>query len=186
MSSHNNIELKEKAKNYVVEKNWDMLLCHAYLETKNFSTWVTNQERFEEEINFGLTEISSEKILLQCGYIAEVVEFLVASFNGINFKIGGLRNSTTMPDGDLYSTLSINLVIDQKLVLSIKYSDDTLDGYFAKDYKIISVEEMHSNPQISKLLEGIAESIDKKEEREEIEKRLKEDKSYEGKFTFGD
>jgi hypothetical protein len=186
MSSHKNIELREKAKNYVIEKKWDMLLCHAYLETQYFSTWVKNQENFEEEVNIGLKNISSENILLECSYVKESTDFLVASFNETYFKIGGCRNSDVMPDGDMFSTLCINLFINEKLVLSIMYSDDTLDGYFAKDYRMISVEEMHSSPEISTLLEGIAESIEKKEKRAEQEKQQTQNQTYEGKFTFGD
>ena len=186
MSSQINIELKQKAKNYVSEKKWDVLLCYAYLETMHFSTWVTNQENFEEEVNFGLSKISSENILLQCGYVTEATEFLVASFNGIKFKIGGVINSTMMPDGDVFSTLSINLFIDEKLVLSIMYSNDTLDGCFARDYRMISVEEMHSSPELGNLLEGIAQCIEQKEERAKLKNQQRENQAYEGKFTFGD
>jgi hypothetical protein len=184
MSQQPNLELKEKAKQYVKEKRWDYLLVNAYLETKHFIYW-SRRHDFEEKWNIGLTNISSEIRTLECGYKKnENNEFLVANFNNIKFKIGGLRDTTYMPDGDAYTTLSIVLLIDEKVVLSARYSEDADDPLRARDYGIVSVEELHSIPEISELLEGIARAVDEKNERDELKRKKEEDNSYDGKFTF--
>ena len=184
MSEQHNIELKEKARRYVKEKRWDYLLAIAYLETKYFTSW-SKRDDFEEQWNIGLTNISSEIRTLECGYKKnENNEFLVANFNDIKFKIGGFRDTTYMPDGDAYTTLSIVLFIDEKVVLSIRYSEDADDPYRASDYSIVSIEELHSNPKINILLEGIEKTVYEKEERDKLKRKHEENNSYEGKFTF--
>jgi hypothetical protein len=184
MSEQHNLELKEKAKTYAKEKRWDFLLVNAYLETKYFTSW-SKRDDFEEQWNIGLTNISSEMRTLECGYKKnENNEFLVANFNDIKFKIGGFRDTTYMPDGDAYTTLSIVLLIDEKVLLSIRYSEDADDPYRASDYSIVSVEELHSNPKISKLLEGIEKAGDEKNIRDKLKRKHEENNSYEGKFTF--
>jgi hypothetical protein len=184
MSEQHNLELKEKAKKYVKEKRWDYLLVNAYLETKHFTSW-SRRHDFEEKWNIGLTNISSEIRTLECGYKKnENNEFLVANLNNIKFKIGGLRDTTYMPDGDAYTTLSIVLLIDEKVVLSFRYSVDADDPFSARDYGIVSVEELHSAPEISELLEGIEKAVDEKNDRDELKRKQEENNSYEGKFTF--
>jgi hypothetical protein len=186
MSEQHNLELKEKARTYVKEKRWDYLLVNAYLETKYFTSWSKDDEfDFEENTNFGLTNISSEIRTLECGYKKnENNEFLVANFNDIKFKIGGFRDTTYMPDGDAYTTLSVVLLIDEIVVLSIRYSEEADDPYRASDYRLVSVEELHSNKNITNLLEGIENSISKKKEKDNLKRKIHENNSYEGKFTF--
>lgn len=186
MSEQHNLELKEKARKFVKEKRWDYLLVNAYLETKYFTSWLKDDEfDFEENTNFGLTNISSEVRTFEFGYKKnENNEFLVANFNDINFKIGGFRDTTYMPDGDAYTTLSIVLLIDDKVVLSLRYSEDADDPYQASDYSLVSVEELHSNEKITKLLEGIENAIEEKKEKENLKRKNEENNSYEGKFTF--
>jgi hypothetical protein len=186
MSVQHNLELKEKAKKFVIEKRWDYLLVNTYLETKYFYSWSKDDEfDFEKETNFGLTNISSEIRILECGYKKnDNNDFLVASFNDINFKIGGFRDTSYMPDGDAYTTLSIVLLIDEKVVLSIRYSEESDDPYRANDYRLVSVEELHSSEKITKLLVGIEIAIDEKKEKENLKRKHEENNSYEGKFTF--
>jgi hypothetical protein len=184
MSEQHNLELKEKARTYVKEKRWDYLLVNAYLETKYFTSW-SKRDDFEEQWNIGLTNISSETQTLVCGYKKnENNEFLVANFNDIKFEIGGFRDTAYMPDGDAYTTLSIVLLIDEQVVLSIRYSEDADDPYRASDYNIVSVEELHSNLKISELLEGIEKAVYEKDERDKLKRKHQENNSYEGKFTF--
>lgn len=183
MSNQNNIELKEKAKKYVLENRWDYLLVHAYLNTQYFSSW-SKEDEFEEKWNIGLKNISSEERLLECGYLKETTNFLVASYNDINFKLGGYKKYSSMPDGDTFATLSISLLIEEKVALSIRYSETTFDAYRAEDYRLIDVEEMHSSILKNKLLEGIETEIEMQKTREELRRKQEENDSYKGKFTF--
>ena len=133
MPNQSNLELKEKAKKYVKEKRWDYLLAHAYLKTMHFYAW-SKKEEFEEKWNIELTNIASEKRLLECGYVKKEIEFLVADYKDISFKIGGYKDY-----GDLI-TLSLSLFIQDKVVLSVRYFTEEPAAYFANDYKLIDFE----------------------------------------------
>jgi hypothetical protein len=183
MSEQHNLELKEKARKFVKEKRWDYLLVNAYLETKYFTSWSKDDEfDFEENTNFGLTNISSETRTFE--YDNKKNEFLVANFKGINFKIGGFRDLFILPNHNAYTGLSIVLLIDDKVVLSFIYTEHANDPFRATDYKLVSVEELHSNEKITKLLEGIETAIEEKKEKENLKRKHEENNSYEGKFTF--
>jgi hypothetical protein len=186
MSQKNNILLKEKAKKHVIDERWDYLLCHAFLETKNFPFWVKNRDEFEENWNIGLKNISSEQRLLQCGYVKEITEFLSAELNGIHFKIGGFQQYNSAPDGESFVTLSISLLINERVVLSVRYTDNKMEPYRASDWDILDVEEMHSTPEIPNLLLSIEKAIDERDKLAGLRQKQIQNAAYKGKFSFED
>ena len=180
-----NLELAKKALAYVKEKRWDYLLVHAFLETQHYHAW-SKRGDFEDEWNIGLRNISSEKKPLVCDYLKEETTFLKATYNDINFEIGGFSHSFSAPDGDYSVTFACSLIIDGQTVLTAMYSEKDTDAYFPRDFSIFSVEELHVDMRIDDLLNGIETLITQHVNRREQRESERRDKKYEGKFTFGD
>jgi hypothetical protein len=180
----NNLELKEKAFNYVKEKRWDYLLLHTFLAVKHYPYW-SKRDDFATNWNIGLDDVSSETKLLACGYKKKETEFVRARFDNIVFETGGFSDSTSMPDGELFVTFACSLILDKKPVLTIYYNQKNTEAYSAKDYDMMSVEELHVDPRIDELLLGVEKLIKehaKLVNRREAERR---NQQYEGKFSFG-
>ena len=185
MSELTYLDLKEKAKDYLIKNRLDYLLCHMYLSTQYFTSW-SEQEDFGSKWNIGLKNINSETRILECGHLKEPEEFLTANFEEISFKIGGHQNYYSMPDGEVYTTLSISLIIDDKVVLSAEYSGDPDYAYSASDWHLVGVEELHADSKLKTLLEGIEREIKKNDEKKEHLRKEEENNLYKNKFTFND
>jgi hypothetical protein len=138
----------------VHEKRWDYLLAHLFLSIRHFPE-LSKKEDFDERLNIGLNNISTEKRLLQCGHIQESVNFVNASYQGINFSLGGFSNESYLPDGDPFHTLAIALWIQNKHIFTFLYHDRISAGVTAKDFDLASVEILNENPLIDKLLLGL-------------------------------
>lgn len=180
-----NLELAKKALNYVKERRWDYLLVHTFLAVKHYPSWSENAD-FEERTNIGLKDISSKKRLLVCKYLKKETEFVKATYKDIVFEIGGFSHSSSMPDGEYFVTFACSLLIDEKVALTAMYSERDMDAYFAKDFSISAVEELHVDKKIDELLVGIESLIAQREIREKERQTKMENQKYEGKFTFGE
>ncbi len=181
----NNLELKEKAFQYAKERRWDYLLVLAFLELKDYPSW-SKQYDFNERLNIGLSDISSEQKRLICGYLKKETVFVKATYKDISFGIGGFHNYSDNPDGDIFNTFAASLVIDEKTALTIHYHERDFDAYFPQDYKMIGVEELHVNSKIDELLLGIETLINEHKEEQDKKRKKQENKQYEGKFSFGE
>jgi hypothetical protein len=180
----NNLELKEKALNYVKDNRWDFLLVNTFLTIKHYLS-LSKRTDFEDEWNIGLKSVSSCERTLVSGYKEERVTFVNATVNDTNFSIGGFSDSTSMPDDSLYVTLYCSLLIDNNVVLTIQYVDRDYESYDASHYTMVSVEELHVDPRIDKVLGDIEVLINEhKKLRDKKEKRQQNDQ-YDGKFSFG-
>ena len=180
-----NLELAKKALDYVKSRRWDYLLVHAFLAIEHYHAW-SERDDFEDKLNIGLKNISSEKRLLVCDYLKQETQFLKATYNNINFEIGGFSHSSSMPDGEYFVTFACSLLIDDKVVLNAMYNERGMDAYFANDYWISSVQELHVDKRIDELLVGIESLITQHKIREKERQTAAENQKYEGKFTFGD
>ena len=178
-----NLELKKKALDYVKDRRWDYLLVHAFLAIKYYPSWSTNDD-FEEKHNIGLKNISSVNRTLVCAYLKEETQFVKATYKDIVFEIGGFSHRSWVPDGDV--TFACSLLIDEKVVLTAEYSERDMDAYFAGDYSISSVEELHVDKRVDELLVGIERLITQHRAREEERQTKVKNQKYAGKFTFGD
>lgn len=180
-----NLELKEKVLNYVKDKRWDFLLVHAFLAIQHYSSW-SKRDDFEDELNLGLKNLSFSEKLLVSGRREENVNFVNAIVNNVNFSIGGLIDHTSMPDGSSYTVLNCSLLIENKVVLTIQYSEKDYESYDASHHTMISVEELHVDSKIDCVLSNI-EALIKEHKKLQNRKRLtQENEQYDGKFSFGD
>ena len=187
----NNKELKQKALDYIKEKNWDTLLVDVYLTTSAFYAWKDRKD-FESDYNIGLSNIHSTKRKLSFRYHNEEVSFLCAMFHDksheetIPFEIGGDKEFSTGPDGDSWTTAYIELWIDGAIKIAAHYSVRNSYVDFVEDFSIFDCEEFHDDKRIQRLLSGLVAEKKKRDERKERTKRESDEKHLEGKFTFDD
>ena len=83
-----NLELQKKAENFIKEKKWDLYLLELFFNTQSFSS-LLEQNNFEEEFNFGFTDIFFLDKEIELKHSKKTITFLRAKFNDINFMIGG-------------------------------------------------------------------------------------------------
>lgn len=178
-----NIELQKKALQFLKDKGWDHLLIKAYLEVQYYPSWSTRDD-FEKSWNIGLKNVRGEERHLRVGYGGEDVVFCVGELNGIQFKIGGGLVFSSMPDGESYVTLPLELHLDNKLVLAVRYVADDSDPILPSDYSLVTVEEFHNDDRINVLLQEISLAIEHKNESKRLNDLKNKEASLEGKFTF--
>lgn len=182
MSDSRNFELKARATTLVLDRRWDFFLCTAYLEIKEFFPDKTYSGCIESCISDELKNISSDIVFHDWG--EKYTDFFVANFKSLRFKIGCCYYTS--------SVFCINLIIEEKLVLSIVYKRKDNRELLseippdADDYTAISVEVLHLSPQIALLLEGLTDLFKRHKLKHDDEYRKQQSESYEGKFTFGD
>ncbi len=176
-------EMMEKAKQVMIEKKWDVLLMDAYLTTKHFVAWSVRDD-FDESWNVGIKNVKGVKRNIDVSYINEETEFLTGEFNGIYFELGGVTNYSSMPDGDSFITTNLSLFIGDKRVLAVRYTIDRDEAYFFDGYSLLSVEEFHNHQSIDSLLNSIRLGKLEQERKSKERDRLKNEKKYDGKFSF--
>lgn len=182
----NNLELKEKAFQYAKERRWDYLLVLAFLELKDYPSW-SKQYDFNERLNIGLENISSEQKLLVCGYLKQETMFVKATYKNIRFSIGAFTHFYDDPEGDSFNILASSLMIDEKTALTIKYRERNFDTHhFPGHYKIMGVEELHVDLKIDELLLGIEALINEHKEEKEKRRKKQENHQYNGKFSLAE
>jgi len=176
---------KKKAKSFLEINGISKLLINAYLEIQHYGSWVINQKN--KDWNIGLTKIKNEKlnsikIKQRDPYSIDLVS---AQLLDIDFKIGGYRYSISAPFGDDYWIYQVVLFyIGDKLVIEAEYEDTGRDYSLPSDYKLVSVEEFHNQPEIMILLSEIDRLIVYKEKAEEQKEIDKLEEKYKDKFTF--
>jgi hypothetical protein len=178
-----NLELKDKAFKYVNERRWDYLLVLAFLELEDYPRISkTHVDNFNEYVNIGLKEISSERKLLDCGYLKKETIFVKATYKDISFSIGGFRD----PYDDTSGKFASSLIIDGKTALTMYYhlEIDPFVGHVPQNYSLIDVKELHTNPKIDELLLGIEALINEHTEKWKKKREQQENQQYEGKFSF--
>jgi hypothetical protein len=176
-------ELKNKAKNLMIERKWDFLLMDAYLMTKHFVAW-SQRDDFDECLNVGVKNVKGIERSIDISYLKEDAKFICGEISGVNFQLGGVTDYSSMPDGDSFITTNIALFIDDKRVLAARYTMDRDEAYFADDYSLLSVEEFHSNDSIEPLLLALNEGKKEQERKSKERERLENEQKYKGKFSF--
>ena len=176
-------ELKEKAKQAIIERKWDVLLMGAYLTTQHFVAW-SKRDDFDECWNVGIRNVKGIKKSVDVSYVKDEAEFLLGELNGIHFQLGGVTNYYSMPDGHSFNTTNLSLFIDDKRVLAVQYTMDRDEAYLPEDYSLVSVEEFHNHESIDALLNSIKLGKLEQERKSKERKRLENEKKYEGKFSF--
>jgi len=176
-------EIKQKAKNFIAEKNWNFLLIEAYIATKHFGAWSKNGET-QARWNFGIGNISTVVRSIDCGYVKDDTEFLLGEIGGISFELGGFERSSSFPDGDSFRTTCVSFSIERNRVMAVIYSEIRADAYFASDYEVSSVEEFHNHPLIDKVLNLFHEGIADIQVRNKLKKTAEMEEKYKGKFSF--
>ena len=83
-----------------------------------------------------------------------------------------------MPDGEYFVTFACSLLIDEKVALTAMYSERDMDAYFAKDFSISAVEELHVDKRIDELLVGIESMITQREIREKERQTKMDNQKY--------
>ena len=176
-------QIKDKAKNLMIERKWDILLMDAYLITKHFVAW-SQRDDFDECWNVGVSNVKGVTRSIDVSYIKDDAEFICGEIRGIKFQLGGVTDYSSMPDGDTFITANISLFIDEIRVLAVRYTMDRDEAYFAEDYSILSVEEFHRNDSIEPLLMAIKEGKKEQERKSKDRERVENEKKYDGKFSF--
>ena len=180
----NNLELKEKAESFIKEKKWNLHLLELFLNTQQFSS-LMNRDNFDEEHNFGLTDIFFLDKEIELKHSKKIIHFLRAKFNDINFMIGGDLDSFISFDDSVRATLTIILYIDEKLIMNITY-DSALETYgtISYQYKFSSVEEFHNHASIHELL--LKTYLDHKQNLIQRQNKYnsERDNNYKDKFSF--
>jgi hypothetical protein len=176
-------EIKESARNFIVDKGWDLLLMEAYLTTRHFIAW-SDRDDFQERWNIGVKNIYGVTRPVDIGYVNDEAEFLCGEIAGINFQLGGVMDYDSMPDGDSFNTANISLFVEGRRVMAVRYTFSSLDTYFAEDYRIFCVEEFHNDEIIGRLLFSLHNGKIEQEKRGVELDRIKEEEKYRGKFSF--
>lgn len=178
-----NIDLQKKALQFIKEKGWDSLLVSAFLEVKHYPSWALRDD-FEEKWNIGVKNVRGETKFLKVGYGGEDVRFCVGEIAGIAFKIGGDLVFSTMPDGELFVTLPLELYLDDKKVMAVRYVADSSDPILDSDFSLLSIEEFHNDDRIDTLLKEISRAKHQLKERRRLSDLAEKESNLEGKFTF--
>ena len=179
-----NLELQKKAENFIKEKKWDLHLIELFLNTLSFSS-ESKQNNFEQDINFGFTDIFFLDKEIELKHSKKIIHFLRAKFNDINFMIGGDIDSFISFDDSVVSKQTVILYIDEKLIMNIVYhSPNNTYGTLSNEYKFSSIEEFHNHVSIHELL--LKTYLAKKQKNIQYQNKIKseEDKIYKDKFSF--
>lgn len=158
-------EINDARAKLVHDKRWDYLLIRLFLTIENFPT-ISKNDDFEKNHNIGLSCISIDRKLLQCGHIQESIDFVQATYKNISFAVGGIYNNSYLSDGDPYNTLAIALWIQNKHVLTINYHDRISAGICASDFDVLFVEQLNENPLIDELLLGLETELQKRRQKD--------------------
>ena len=179
-----NLELQKKAENFIKEKKWNLHLLELFLNTQSFSS-LLEHNNFEEEFNFGFTDIFFLDKEIELKHSKKTITFLRAKFNDINFTIGGDLDSFISFDDSVRATLTIILYIDEKLIMNITY-DSQLETYgtISYPYKFSSVEEFHNHASIHELLLKTYLAHKQKLIQRQNKYNSERDNNYKDKFSF--
>ena len=177
-------EAKMKALARVREKGLDRQLIAAFLETKHYPSWSTNQK--SQDWNIGLTDIGSVQVEPQYGRRDALMNVVVATLDGVRFRITGSLLTTCMPDGDLYTSQTVWLHIGDACLLEGHYALRAHDACIPEQFNLVMVEEYHEGPELESLLGRIAELIEQKQQKAREAQQKAQAEKYSGKFTFRD
>ena len=179
----NNLELQKKAESFVKEKKWDLHLMNLFLNTQHFSSWM-NRDDFDD-YNFGLKDISLKDKEIELKNSKKNLQFLKASFNDINFMIGGDFDSFILPDDSYCATQTVILCLEEEIVMNVRYESPNSDySSLASEYKIRSVEEFHNHVLLHELLLQTYLANKQKIIQRNNKFNSERNKSYKDKFTF--
>ncbi|CAJ3483375.1 hypothetical protein [Burkholderia pseudomallei] len=177
-------EAKKKALARVREKGLDWQLIAAFLETKHYAAWNTNQTN--QDWNIGLQDIGSAEVEPQYGRRDALMNSVVATLDGVRFQLTGSLLTTCMPDGELYTSQTVWLHIGETCVLEGHYALRAHDACIPEQFNLVSVDEYHEGPELESLLARIAELIEQKQRRTREAQQKAQAEKYSGKFTFRD
>ena len=180
------IEEKKNAEKKFRDSGMSKNLIKFILETKHYSAWVKNSAEFEDRYNFGLKNITTEKVEIKISYSEKIDYLTVATYKDKRIKFGNGNYSFTFPDGEYSYYKVVQFYIDDKLIVHGEYLEISDDPIIASDYEFLSLEEFHYTSEFENLIKDMCKDID-----EFIFKRRKLDiqkieDSYKGKFTSED
>jgi len=173
-----NLELQAKAEEYVKQRGWDSLLIQAQLEVQHYHAWC-KREDFDDTLNIGVENISANVRDINFGSTHKTTTFTCGFFGGVWFELGSATNYWEFGISKI-----VDLYVDQKKVLSIKYWARHEDPFFDYDWYMASVEEFHLTEKIGLLLSQIYNAIPAKDQRREDKIRLEQESKLVGKFSF--
>ncbi|MFG7161972.1 hypothetical protein ACGYU5_15350 [Burkholderia pseudomallei] len=177
-------QAKQKALERVRSKGLDQQLMAAFLETKHYAAWCTNQQN--NEWNIGLENIKPVEVEKTPANRDALIDAVAATVDGIPFKLIGSHKISSMPDGDVFTTQTVWLHIRDTCVLEVNYSVRTLDAVLPNHYSMFSVDEYHESEELEKLLGRISTLIEDKQRRQKAKFEQQQAERYKGKFSFGD
>ncbi|KVD62025.1 hypothetical protein WI88_13415 [Burkholderia ubonensis] len=162
----------------------DRQLIAAFLETKSYPAWSRNQSN--SDWNIGLENIDNFEVEKTSANRDALTHGLVATLDGVQFRLTGSLKSTCMPDGELFTHQTVWLHIGEDCVLEAAYSVHGLDACIPEDFSLFSVDEYHESQELEQLLSRISDLVQLKQRKLKEKRQQEQAERYKGKFSFGD
>ena len=152
--------------------------------SQNCREWVKSENVLEERYNFGLQDISVEKVernedVDRHIYLSDMIDSLTVSlYKNKKIKFGSNRKFPS-------ENISVLFYIEEKLVVNASYDcQEQGYGYLYKKYELGYLEEFHYSIELEKMLSEISKDIDKLRFKVEQMDKLKKEEEDKKKFTF--
>jgi len=177
----NNLELREKAFEYLTKNNLDGMLAGLYFHLTDSPYQAKDDDFSEMTSNLGLMQVSKITKTVDIEGKPSALNFTCANFKCINFQYG-------ICFSEFYTGKKVGIVflfIDEKLIVNFSFHGD-VNYHCWNNYALHEIYELHATPKLEELLLGMFNEKEMREKKIKEQLKHEENAKCEGKFSFGE